>query len=42
MTVDPRRGPLGAFSGALVATPGGGGPVSRTPLGLYKERSATT
>jgi hypothetical protein len=36
VTVDPRRGPLGAFSGALVATPGGG-PVSRTPLGLYKE-----
>jgi hypothetical protein len=36
VAVDPRRGPLGAFSGALVATPGGG-PVSRTPLGLYKE-----
>jgi Subtilase family len=36
VTVDPRKGPLGAFSGALVATPGAG-PVSRTPLGLYKE-----
>jgi len=36
VTVDPRRGPLGIFSGALVATPGSG-PVSRTPLGLYKE-----
>jgi len=34
--VDPRRGPVGAFSGALVATPATG-PVSRTPLGLYKE-----
>jgi subtilisin family serine protease len=34
--VDPRRGPLGAFGGALVATPAAG-PVSRTPMGLYKQ-----
>lgn len=37
LTLDPNKGELGLYDGALVATPRGGGPALRAAIGFHKE-----